>query len=91
MISLIFTWFVRTTGLSSFWTEAVLIAFIVASGIAGYGYWHHEVYEQGVKDTIEAIAREDQKMIDRAVKARGVFEACQNDGGNWNETTGRCE
>jgi len=90
MISIIFTWFVRSTGLSAFWTEAVLIAILVAGVIAGYEDWRHEVYEEGVRDTIAAIAREDKKMVDRAIDARSKWQQCETDGGNWDETTGRC-
>ena len=58
--------------------------------IAGYGLWHHEVYQSGVKDTIAAIARADQKVITRASAARGKWKECHDQNRGWDQTTGGC-
>jgi hypothetical protein len=71
-------------------TRLILGAGAGVALLAAYGVWHHRVYESGVEAAIAGIAREDSRWIDRAVKARGIWRDCRDQGGNWDQTTGRC-
>jgi len=90
MINALFTGIANAVGINPLIVEIILIALTLTGGAIGYGVWHHEVYEQGVKDTIAGIAREDKKLIDRAIDARAKWQECTTQGGNWDQTTGRC-
>ena len=73
----------------------LLTKLIVAGGLAlslltAYGVWHYKVYQNGVTDTIAAIAREDQRLINRALEARGKLKECKDAGRPWDQTTGGC-
>jgi hypothetical protein len=75
-------------------TKAAIGAGVVGALWLSYGVWHHEIYSDGFKQgqasTLAAIAAEDDKMIAKASELRGVFTACRDRGGHWNQTTGRC-
>lgn len=68
---------------------AIAAGLIAAAGIA-YGVWHHEIYQSGVNDAVAGIARADQKLVDRALKARAKLKECQALNRPWDQTTGKC-
>lgn len=70
--------------------KIAVIGGMIAAAAIGYGVWHHEVYEEGVNDTIAAIARADTKMVNRALKARSVMKECKSAGRKWDQGTGNC-
>lgn len=72
-------------------TKLLLALGLVASLGIAYGVWHHKVYQQGVNDTIAAIAREDAKYIGRALDARNKWKECRDQNRGWDQTTGRCQ
>ena len=67
---------------------------IVGGGIAaiaaGYGLWHHKVFNSGWNAAIAAIAAQDRGAIDAARSARANWRSCVDDGGVWNASTGQC-
>lgn len=71
-------------------TKILLGVGLLAAAGTGYGVWHHEVYETGVKDTIAAIARADAKTVARAIAARAVLKDCEAHNMKWDQSTGRC-
>lgn len=83
--------FAGLTGLSKTLIVLGLVAVVSASAIGIYGYWHHEVYQSGVNDTIAAIAREDKALTDRTWEARQKWQACRDRGRGWDQTTGSCQ
>ena len=67
---------------------------IVGGGIAaitaGYGLWHHKVFNSGWNAAIAAIAAQDRRAIDAARSARANWRSCVDGGGMWNASTGQC-
>lgn len=66
------------------------IAIVITLTALGYGAWHHEVYQSGVNAAIAGIAKEDARLIDRALQARAKLKDCQGLERKWDQTTGRC-
>ena len=71
-------------------TKLAVAGGLLLSAVAAYGIWHHQVYQRGVDDTIAKIARNDARLVARAVAARGKLKDCQVRGMSWDQTTGAC-
>jgi hypothetical protein len=67
----------------------VALAF-VAVALAAFWGGHHGAYQSGVNDTIAGIARADTKLVDRARAARAKLKECEAEGGNWDQSKGKC-
>lgn len=63
---------------------------IAATLVAAYAEWHHQIYKQGVNDTIAGIARADKAWIDKASAARSKWKDCNAQNRGWDQTTGKC-
>jgi hypothetical protein len=62
----------------------------IAAVLAGYGLWHHRVFNSGWNAAIAAIAAQDRRAIDAARSARAHWRACVDSDGVWNASTGQC-
>jgi hypothetical protein len=62
----------------------------IAAILAGYGLWHHKVFNSGWNAAIAAIAAQDRRAIDAARSARANWRACIDSDGVWNASTGQC-
>ncbi len=71
-------------------TKLITVGVLAVSLLAAYGVWHHKVYQSGVNDTIAKIARNDAKLVARALAARGKLKDCQEQGKEWDQSTGAC-
>jgi hypothetical protein len=68
----------------------IIIGGAIAAIAAGYGLWHHKVFNSGWNAAIAAIAAQDKEAIDAARSARANWRSCVDDGGVWNASTGQC-
>ena len=71
-------------------TKLAMGAGAVVALLAVYGVWHHQVYQRGVDDAVAQIARNDARLVARAVAARAKLKECQIGGMSWDQTTGAC-
>lgn len=71
-------------------TKVIIALSLAATLMAGYGLWHHEVYQSGVNDTLAKIAAADERLVQRALKMRGELKLCQEAGHAWDQSSGRC-
>ena len=68
----------------------IVAAFIIAS-VVSFWIGHHEAYQQGVDDTVAEVARGDAKLVGRAKAARAKLLSCQEQGKDWDQSTGACQ
>jgi hypothetical protein len=68
----------------------IVIGSVIAAALAGYGLWHHKVFNSGWNAAIAAIAAQDRRAIDAARSARAHWRACVDGDGVWNASTGQC-
>jgi high-affinity Fe2+/Pb2+ permease len=68
----------------------VVIGGGIVAILAGYGLWHHKVFNSGWNAAIAAIAAQDRRAIDAARTARAHWRACVDGDGVWNVSTGKC-
>ena len=68
----------------------VVVGGCIAAVLAGYGLWHHKVFNSGWNAAIAAIAAQDSRAIDAARTARAHCRACVDGDGVWNASTGQC-
>ncbi len=80
----------KALGAAGLLTKLLVAAGLIAAMLAAYGVWHHKVYQSGVNDTIAKIARNDARLVARALEARGKLKDCQNQNKEWDQTTGAC-
>jgi hypothetical protein len=71
-------------------TKLLTAAGVLAALLALYGVWHHQFYQRGVDDAVARIARNDARLVARAVAARAKLKDCQIRGMSWDQTTGAC-
>ena len=68
----------------------VVMGGAIAAIGAGYGLWHHKVFNSGWNAAIAATAAQDRRAIDAARSARANWRSCVDGGGVWNASTGQC-
>jgi hypothetical protein len=71
-------------------TKLVVLVGAVLALLAAYGVWHHHVYTQGKEDTLNAIARNDAKIVAEGRKRRRLVVDCDAGGLRWDQSTGKC-
>lgn len=70
----------------------ILIGLGLAAGVwVAYEAWHHEVYMEGWNAHLAAVVRADEKVVERAMKLRGVLLDCESRNLDWDQTTGKCK
>lgn len=64
---------------------------IAGAALATYAAWVHHQRMIGWHGAIEAVAKQDQKAVGAATVAKNRADACDDGGGNWNVSTGKCD
>jgi len=67
----------------------VVVVFVVAS-LASYWIGREGSFRRGEAAAIAGIAREDEKLIGRALAARSKLKECQALNMTWVQSTGEC-
>jgi hypothetical protein len=67
-----------------------IYAALFAAGLAGYGVWHHQVYQSGYAAALHKIAAQDEDAIHAAHEAVANRHACIAAGRLWSVETGEC-
>lgn len=57
----------------------------------GYAYWHHEIYQSGVDDTLTAVAAQNKEGLDAANKLKAEVFDCAARGGSFDQSRWLCE
>lgn len=71
---------------------AYALAVLVGGGavLGLYAHWRSSIYNQGKEDTLNAIARNDAKIVAQARSRRRLVVDCDAGGMHWDQTTGKC-
>jgi hypothetical protein len=84
------------SGISPALAKLIGIAVLAVALIAGYGIWHHHVFQNGhdvgYNDALVAIGKQDSKAVEKAKEYRSNFKSsdCRAKGLRWSQATGDC-
>lgn len=81
---------INALGAAGFLTKLLVGLGIAAGLLAGYGVWHHKVYQSGYTRALADIAAQDERAITQAETKRAIFKQCRAAGKRWDQVEGRC-
>lgn len=70
---------------------AAVYAGVVGAGLVAYAGWVHHQRMIGWHGAVEAVAKQDAKAVAAATAAKNHADACDDSGGTWNVSTGKCD
>lgn len=77
---------------AGFSTTKLIALASAAATVIGLITWNQvRQYNKGWNAAIAAIAAEDQKAVDHAIRARSTVRECRDSGGVWRQDAGKCE
>lgn len=81
----------KASGLITYAVLGAIYLGIVGAGLAAYAGWVHHQRMIGWHGAVEAVAKQDAKAVSAAKAAKTRSDACDDSGGNWNVSTGKCD
>jgi hypothetical protein len=76
---------------STFIAGAIAAGVVTTTIVGAAAAWHHQIYQSGYDAALADIAEENEATIARAVAKRNVWRDCKARGGQWDQSTGRCQ